>query len=145
MSQDKTDSIQEIIIKTKNTTLNEDIVKKGSEILESHDFFRDLSELMEDNKFSTFFDKYFSNMTETKITVVYMKLYQEFKNKWKDVNDKELDKRINIFLLWKMMKDREINKFALHTVLDHLENPKKVNIFEEFQGFLKNEMKVLKD
>ena len=117
------DDIEEIIIKAKSITIKDEITEKGDKILETHDFFRDLS--------------------ETKITVVYMKLYKEFKDKWKEINDKELDKRINIFLLWRMMKDKDINKFALHTVLDHLENPKKVNIFEEFQSFLKNEMNSL--
>ena len=139
------DDIEEIIIKAKSITLTDEITEKGDKILESHDFFRDLSEIMENEKFNKFFEKYFCNMTETKITVVYMKLYKEFKDKWKEINDKELDKRINIFLLWRMMKDKDINKFALHTVLDHLENPKEVNIFKEFQGFLKKEMKSLKE
>ena len=31
------------------------IVEKGNEIIESHDFYKDLSELMEDKKFSSFF------------------------------------------------------------------------------------------
>ena len=113
------------------------MTEKGEKILESHDFFRDLSEIMENEKFSNFFEEYFCNMTETKITVVYMKLYKEFKDKWKEINDKELDKRINIFLLWRMMKDKDINKFALHTVLKHLDNPKKTNILDEFQSFMK--------
>jgi Glu-tRNA(Gln) amidotransferase subunit E-like FAD-binding protein len=144
MSKNNND-IEEIIIKAKSITIKDEITEKGEKILESHDFFRDLSEIMENEKFNNFFEKYFCNMTETKITVVYMKLYKEFKDKWKEINDKELDKRINIFLLWRMMKDKDINKFALHTVLDHLENPKKVNIFEEFQDFLKKEMKSLKE
>lgn len=113
------------------------IVEKGNEIIESHGFYKDLSELMEDDKFSSFFDKYFKTMNDTKVTLVYMNLYKEFKNKYKEIEDKELDRRINIFLIWKMMKDKDINKFALHTVLKHLDNPKKTNILDEFQSFLK--------
>ena len=75
-------------------------------------------------------------MSETKITIVYMKLYQEFKEKWKEMNNEDLDKRINVFLLWRMMRDRKINRFALHTVLNHLENPKKVNIFDDLKEFI---------
>ena len=123
---------------------NMPLIDKGAEILENHDFYKDLSELMENDKFSNFFEKYFKTMTETKITVVYMKLYKEFKDKYKEINDKDLDRRINIFLIWKMMKDRDINKFVLHTVIDSLENPKKNDIFSEFQGFLK-EIKLLED
>ena len=126
-------SEEKIVIKT-----TEPVIEKGDEILETHDFYRDLSELMENEKFSKFFDKYFKTMSETKITVVYMKLYKEFKDKYKELNDEDLDKRINIFLIWKMMKDRNINKFVLNTVIDHLENPKKNDIFDEFKFFLKD-------
>jgi hypothetical protein len=124
-----------------------EIYEKGNDLIEHNDFFKDLVEIMENEKFSKFFEKYFKNMTEVKISVVYMKLYQEFKNRWKEMTEEELDKKVNVFLLWKMMRDRKMNKFALNTVLNHLDNPKKVNIFEnlkEFVEFTENEMK-LKD
>ena len=108
----------------------------GQQILDNHDFFRDLSELMEDDKFSNFFDKYFTTMSETKITIVYMKLYQTFKEKWKEINNEDLDKRINVFLLWKMMRDRQINKFALHTVLNNMENTNKSDIMDDLKEFI---------
>ena len=65
-----------------------------------------------------------------------MKVYEEFKTKWKKMTDTELDKRINIYLLWKMMKDGEANKFVLHTVLCHMENPKKNELFEDIKDFM---------
>ena len=121
-----------------------DVKKKGEKVLETHDFYRDLSEIMEDKKFVNFFNKYFTSMTETKITLVYMKLYNEFKNKWKELTDTELDKKINVFLLWKMMKDRNMNKFALHTVIDHLEHPNEVDIFNELKQFIEISEKYMK-
>jgi len=108
----------------------------GQQILDNHDFFRDLSELMEDDKFSNFFDKYFTTMSETKITIVYMKLYQTFKEKWKEMNNEDLDKRINVFLLWKMMRDRQINRFALHTVLNNMEHTNKSDIMDDLKEFI---------
>jgi hypothetical protein len=145
--------INKLLIEKPKSTVDEEkiviepnipLIDKGNDILETHDFYKDLSELMENEKFSNFFDKYFKTMTETKITVVYMKLYKEFKDKYKEINNEDLDRRINIFLIWKMMKDRNINKFVLHTVIDHLENPKKKNIFDEFKVFLKD-VKLLED
>ena len=121
-----------------------DVKKKGEKVLETHNFYRDLSEIMEDKKFVNFFNKYFTSMTETKITLVYMKLYNEFKNKWKELTDTELDKKINVFLLWKMMKDRNMNKFALHTVIDHLEHPNEVDIFNELKQFIEISEKYMK-
>jgi len=119
-------------------TNNQDteLLEKGQSILNNHEFFNDLSELMEDAKFNTFFDKYFTDMNEIKVTLTYMKLYKEFKNKWRTLTDTELDKRINIYLMWKMMKNPTTNRLALHTVLKHFENPKSNNIFNDIQEFM---------
>lgn len=110
---------------------------KGEELIEKNEFFRELSELMENEKFTKFFDKYFKNMSETKITLVYMKLYNEMKTRYKEINDEELDKRINVYLMWKIMSDRHLNKFTLHTILNNLENPPKKNeILKEISEFM---------
>ncbi len=113
-----------------------EIKQKGEEILDNHEFLGDLAEIMEDEKCAKFFQKYFSNMSESKISLVYIKLYDEFKKKWKELTSKELDKRVNIYLLWKMMKDGKTNRFALHTVLNHMENPKKKDLFEDIKEFM---------
>ena len=110
--------------------------KKGEEIIEKNDFFRDLSEIMEDEKFSKFFNKYFIDSNEVKVTMVYMKLYNAFRQKWKDISSEQLDKRINTFLIWKIMKDRNTSRFAIHTVMEHLDKPKNVDIFEELKQFI---------
>ncbi len=127
---------------TKNDSF--EVLEQGGIVLSEHDFYRDLSEIMENEKFSNFFDKYFTSMSEIKISVVYMKLYQEFKKTWKKMTDNELDKRINTFLLWKLMKDREINRFTLYTVLKHLDDPKKVDIIDEMKQFIEISDKTMK-
>ena len=86
--------------------------------------------------FRNFFKKYFYNSTESKITLIYMTLYEEFKSKWKELNDTELDKRINVFLLWRIMKDRKTNKFAIDTVLKKMDNPNNIDIFNEMKEFI---------
>jgi hypothetical protein len=125
----------------KNTIVKQnsfDIVKnEGHKLLEDNEFFKDLSDIMENETFAKFFRKYFCDSTESKITLIYMKLYDEFKIKWKELNDSELDKRINTFLLWRIMKDRKMNKFTIQTVLNKLENPKNSNeIFDELKEFI---------
>ena len=110
--------------------------QKGEEIIEKNDFFRDLSEIMEDEKFSKFFNRYFIDSNEVKVTMVYMKLYNAFRQKWKDISSEQLDKRINTFLIWKIMKDRNTSRFAIHTVMEHLDKPKNVDIFEELKQFI---------
>ena len=131
---------------TKNASF--EILEKGDEILDNNDFFKDLSDVMEEPKFNNFFKKYFKNMSEAKISLVYMKLYDVFKEKWKQMTDKELDKRINVFLLWKMMRSKDLNRFALNLVLEHFESLNKIKIFEELKQFIdftEDQKLVLKD
>jgi len=114
-----------------------DVIRdNGNTLLETNEFFKDLSDMMENEMFRNFFKKYFYNSTESKITLIYMTLYEEFKSKWKELNDTELDKRINIFLLWRIMKDRKTNKFAIDTVLKKMDNPKNIDIFNEMKEFI---------
>ena len=92
---------------------------------------------MENDKFSIFFDKYFTNMNESKITLVYMKLYKEFKEKWVDLRKEELDKRINVFLLWRLMRDKDINNFVLHTIINKMEGKNKNDVYDDLTEFIK--------
>ena len=112
---------------------------KGEELLKENDFFKDLSSVMENEVFSSFFKKYFTNKSEVKITIIYMKLYQEFKDKWKELNDEELDARINTFLIWKIMRNKDTNKFAIKAIKENLECPNNVKIFDELKDFFKLE------
>ena len=64
-----------------------------------------------------------------------MKLYNEFKKRWKVLTDKELDKKVNTFIIWKMMRDKNINKFTISTVMKSLED-KNTDIFTELQQFM---------
>jgi hypothetical protein len=114
-----------------------DVIRdNGGKLLDNNEFFKDLANIMENETFRNFFQKYFYNSTESKITIIYMTLYDEFKTKWKKLNDTELDKRINIFLLWRLMKDRKTNKFAIETVLKKMENPNNTDIFDEMKQFI---------
>ena len=115
-----------------------DIVRnEGDKLIQDNEFFKDLTEIMENETFAKFFKKYFYDSTESKITIIYMTLYQEFKTKWKELNDTELDKRINTFLLWRIMKDTKTNKFAIQTVLNKLEKPNhSKEIFDELKEFI---------
>ena len=114
-----------------------DVIRdNGNTLLETNEFFKDLSDMMENEMFRNFFKKYFYNSTESKITLIYMTLYEEFKSKWKELNDTELDKRINVFLLWRIMKDRKTNKFAIDTALKKMDNPNNIDIFNEMKEFI---------
>ena len=123
------------------TTLVKNVssIKKGNELINENEFFNDLSELMENDKFKSFFNKYFTNWTEIKSNVIFMNLYQEIKNKYKKINQEELDKSVVIFLIWKMMRTNEIRPIIIRTMDEQLKNTKlKDDFFDKLKFSLED-------
>tara|TARA_B100000900_G_C20589842_1_gene721164 strand:+ start:780 stop:1229 length:450 start_codon:yes stop_codon:yes gene_type:complete len=118
------------------------IKEKGCEIKLNNDFFNDLSKIMENSEFNSFFKKYMTDWQDVKAVIVYMKLYSEFKKKYETLNNEKLDSDIVVFLLQKIMQDKEARPFAIETVNKIYEN-KRVTFFKEFEKFLKNKNKNL--
>lgn len=108
----------------------DDAIIKGEDLLENNEFMKDLSNIMENNKFNSFFNKYFKTKTDTKVSLIYMKLYNEFKKR--GIQGEKLDKRINTFIIWKIMTDRKMRPF----VINNIEEGK--DIFDEFSKFVNN-------
>ena len=110
-------------------------VTKGSEILGGNDFLKDLSELMENDKFNIFFQKYMNDWIGIKCTVTYMKLYKEFKEKYKDINNDVLDKNIIIFLLTRIMRNKQLRPVSIQTI-DEILKDDNLDFFEELESKL---------
>jgi len=125
--------------------LTEDCYETGKNKLKNNEFLHDLSELMENKKFVKFFNTYMNDWYGVKSTVTYMKLYDEFKKKYKKISNKDLDKNIIVFMLCKIMQHKELRPLALHTI-DDIYNGNKKDFFDEFDKHLKfNTPKLLKD
>ena len=105
---------------------------KGDEILGGNNFLKDLSELMENDKFNIFFQKYMNDWIGIKCTVTYMRLYKELKEKYKDINDEILNKNIIIFLLTRIMRNKQLRPISIKTIDEILENDN-LNFFEELE------------
>ena len=105
---------------------------KGDEILGGNNFLKDLSELMENDKFNNFFQKYMNDWIGIKCTVTYMRLYKELKEKYKDINDEILNKNIIIFLLTRIMRNKQLRPISIKTIDEILENDN-LNFFEELE------------
>lgn len=107
----------------------------GKKKLEKNDFFQDLCVLLEDEKFKQFFDKYMSSWIDIKCTITYMHLYRQFKIKYKDLNDAELDKNLAVYLLSKIMCDKTMRPWSITTVDKMLTN-KNLDFFDEFESLM---------
>ena len=107
----------------------------GKKKLEKNDFFQDLCVLLEDEKFNQFFDKHMSSWIDIKCTITYMHLYRQFKIKYKELNDAELDKNLAVYLLSKIMCDKTMRPWSITTVDKMLTN-KNLDFFDEFESLM---------
>jgi len=105
---------------------------KGKKKLETNDFFQDLCALMENEQFKRFFDKHMSGWTEIKCSLTYMHLYRQFKIKYEELNDEELDKNLAVYLLSKIMCNKTTRSWSITTV-DNMLKDNNVDFFEEFE------------
>ena len=66
-----------------------------------------------------------------------MKLYSEFKEQYKSINNnEELDKEIIVFLLKKIMNDKDLRTFSIKTI-EKKYDEKKIDFFKELKRVLK--------
>ena len=107
----------------------------GKRKLEKNDFFQDLCILMENKQFKQFFDKHMSSWIDIKCSITYMHLYRQFKIKYKELNNDELDKNLAVYLLSKIMCDKTLRPWSIATV-DKMLNNKKMDFFEEFESLM---------
>ena len=119
-------------------------MQEGNRKIDENEFFQDLTTLMDNPTFVRFFEKHMSNWIEVKSSVTYMKLYKEFQDKYKELNGEKLDKSIVVFLLCKIMRDKQLRPFSIKTI-DEVYNNKKKNFIDEFQQFLSSQNKALLD
>jgi len=110
-------------------------LKEGEKKLESNEFFQDLCGLMENDQFKRFLDKHMNNWLDIKCSVTYMHLFKQFKERYEKVNEKELDNRIIVYLLSKIMRDKNLRPWSITTVDKMLTN-QKVNFFKEFESIM---------
>ena len=115
---------------------NSETQAEGKKLSEGNEFFRELSSLMENKDFRNFFNKYMSTSLEMKCTAVYMRLYKEFKEKYKEITDEELDRYTVIYLLYKVMSDGKLRKGSIETCVKILEENNKTEFWSEFEQLM---------
>ena len=120
------------------------LIKNGKNITETNEFLRDLSNLMENEEFKNFYNKHMTNWLDIKCTTIYMRLYSEFKTKYKEIANTELDKHIVVFLLRKIMTDRELRPFSIKTI-DKMQEKKwnTKTFWREFEKYMLTNQKQL--
>ena len=85
-----------------------------------------------------------SNWIDVKSTIIYMKLYDEFKRKYKKITKEELEESITVYLLCKLMRDKDLRPFSIKTIDKHYEKGRG-NYFKELESFITNKKLQLED
>ena len=132
------------IVENQIITNKDNNILEGERILSENSFFKDLVELMENKQFKKFFRKHMSNWVDVKSTVIYMKLYDEFKKKYKKLTKEELEESITVYLLCKLMRDKDLRPFSIKTIDKHYETGRG-NYFKELESFITNKNLELED
>ena len=112
----------DLVLHSENSNIIEEFKKKGNTLLKKNNFLNDLSEIMKDKKFKVFYEKYFNTMDDIKTTVIYMKLYKLFKDKYSDLSQKELEDNINVYLLHHVMTNSDLRTKLIESTIAHLED-----------------------
>jgi hypothetical protein len=136
----------DLVLRNENREILSQMEIKGKKIVENNPFFKDLSEIMTDDKVKRFFDRYFKDMDEIKTTVLYMKLFRLFQQRYADYSEDELSKYVNIYLLRHAMTDKNIRSSLIHATMEHLKNNKLpiLNLTPEVLKKRKKELKLRK-
>ena len=96
------------------------------ELLIENDFYNDLGEIMEDPKYKTFFDKYFSTSIDIQSTLFYMQLYRQIKIKYKEKKGIDLDKMTNLAMINYIMNVPEMQKTVMEAITENYNETSKI-------------------
>jgi len=108
-----------------NTSIINNIIDNGKVILNENSFFNDLDNIMSNNEFRFFYDKYFKDFTDTKIVLLYMKLYETLQIEYKEKNGCDIEKEVLAYIMKELMSD----------------NISRTNIIEAFNNYTENKIK----
>ena len=92
----------------------------------NNSFYNDLGEIMEDPKYTKFFDKYFSTKLDIQSTLFYMKLYRELQIKYKDRKGIDLNKMTNIAVINYIMNLPELRSSVMKAIIDNYSEDYKI-------------------
>jgi hypothetical protein len=108
-------------------------------ILSENEFFNDLDNIMTDDKFRTFYNKYFKNFNDIKTVLLYMKLYETIQIEYKEQNNCDIDNELLAYMISELMNNSDtrkmiINSFNNFTDLNINENRSKRFLLDIFEN-----------
>ena len=112
----RTDSVSNMIIRN-----SKDIVIGCKKLVKKNSFFKDLMDIMENEKFKKFLSKHMISSLDIQMTTVYIKLYESIKLKVEKFLPEEQAKYVVINILYHFMTSRIYNPKIIKETLANLE------------------------
>jgi len=122
-----------LVIYEDNNEITKNIIDSGKKILEENIFFKELDDMMTDEKFRSFYNKYFNDYSDIKISILYMKLYETIQKEYFKINNHEIEKELLVYMIKELMSNKESLKKIISSFND-FENNKDKNILNIFNG-----------
>ena len=101
------------------------IINDGKVILSENSFFNDLNNIMNNNEFRNFYDKYFNDFSDTKVVLLYMKLYETLQIEYREKNGCDVEKEVLAYIMKELMTDNISRKNIFDAFNDYTENNNK--------------------
>jgi len=110
-------------------------LKKGQKILNQNEFFYDLDKIMTDKKFKNFYEKYFKDIVDIKVILLYMKLYETIQKEYFVIHNTEIDNKLLAYMIKELMNNnicRDKIMKSFHNFLESETEPKNRNNYKKF-------------
>lgn len=91
----------------KNTDIHKYLEKEGQKRMKKNNFFKDLDEIMNDEQFRGFMDKYSRQWGELETILMYVKLYDTIEKEYMNKYNKPISRKVIIGLIMEMMSNGE--------------------------------------
>jgi hypothetical protein len=112
----------QIVLNNTEEKVKNIIINKGKTILTENPFFNDLENIMADDHFRTFYNKYFKDFSDVKIVTLYMKLYETIQIEYKEINNCEIDKELLAYMIKELMSDNNSRKHIIESFDNYMNN-----------------------
>jgi hypothetical protein len=97
--------------------------KHGKQIYNENAHFKDIADIMNNEKTRCFYDRYLSNWTDTKTIIVLLKTYDILEKAYFEKNNEYASKYFLTYMLFEITKHKNYNKIIKNNMLEYMEIP----------------------
>ena len=94
---------------------NNDIINEGKTIYEENEFLRDLYNMMTDEKFRIFVNKYLDKWDNIKNIILFIKLFETIEKEYFKIFQKQISKEIMLYSIKHLFADNDLRKIILQS------------------------------